>query len=557
MTYVKVSACIQVGTPAAISLGATDESLPKKDNTVVNLQLFQSIKRAILPTPTALNAEGVPAYAFDARHQLAQLAATGCLNRTFYANAQEQLEIVQALCQELDPPYLAKVAIYGRQAGHMKDMPALLAAILAVRDIRLLTQVFPRIIDNGKMLRNFVQIVRSGVLGRKSLGSRPKKLVQNWLLTASEQQLLHAAVGNSPSLADVVKMVHPKPSEAWRASWFAWLLGKPFEEASLPPLTRSFEAFKRDSAQGVALDVPEVPFQMLTALNLSRAQWAQIARIGSWQMVRQNLNTFARHGVFEVAGMIEAIAAKLRDGQAISRARVFPYQLMSAWKATFDAVPHEVRNALQDAMEISLENIPHIDGRIVVCPDVSGSMSSAVTGHRGSATSSVRCIDVAALVAAALLRKNPNARILPFEQTVVKLPLNERDTVMTNAQILASVGGGGTNCSAPIALLNAERSTAELVILVSDNESWIDAKRSGATQTLREWEIFKQRNPRARLVCIDIAPTTTTQAKERHDILNIGGFSDAVFGTVADFAAGKLEAGHWVGEIEKVSLVPQ
>ena len=67
-------------------------------------------------------------------------------------------------------------------------------------------------IDSGKMLRNFVQILRSGAVGRKSsLGTRPKKLVQRWLLEATEKQLLNAAVGNAPSLADVVKMVHPSP----------------------------------------------------------------------------------------------------------------------------------------------------------------------------------------------------------------------------------------------------------------------------------------------------------------------------------------------------------
>jgi 60 kDa SS-A/Ro ribonucleoprotein len=160
-------------------------------------------------------------------------------------------------------------------------MPALLAATLAVRDVALLSQVFGRVVDNGKMLRNFVQIVRSGSVGRKSLGSRPKKLVQHWLLTASEKQLLNASVGNTPSLADVVKMVHPKPAEAWRAAWFAWLIDKPFDEAALPPITQAFERFC--AAEGVACEVPEVLFQMLTALELSAAQWAQIARAGSWQ----------------------------------------------------------------------------------------------------------------------------------------------------------------------------------------------------------------------------------------------------------------------------------
>jgi 60 kDa SS-A/Ro ribonucleoprotein len=524
---------------------------------MVNTQLFQTLKGALLPAAKVLNAEQAPAYAFSPRHQLAQLAATGCLSQTFYASAEDQLDTVTALAQEVDAAFVAKTAIYARQSGHMKDMPALLAAGLAVRDVALLNQVFSRVVDNGKMLRNFVQILRSGEVGRKSLGTRPKKLVQHWLLTATEKQLLNAAVGNTPSLADVVKMVHPKPSEAWRAAWFAWLIGKPVDEAALPPITQAFERFKRESAQGVATDLPEVPFQMLTALELSSAQWAQIARTGSWQMVRQNLNTFARHGVFDIEGMADVVAAKLRDPQAVAKARVMPYQLMAAFKATGEAVPQVVRDALQDAMEVALNNVPSFEGRVVVCPDVSGSMSSAVTGNRGSATSSVRCIDVAALVAAAVLRKNPQARVLPFEQDVVKLSLNARDSVMTNAQALAKIGGGGTNCSAPLALLNRERASVDMVVLVSDNESWVDANRRGATQTLREWEVLKKRNPNARLVCIDIQPTVTTQAAERHDILNVGGFSDAVFTMVANFADGKMEAEHWVGEIEKVSLAAQ
>jgi 60 kDa SS-A/Ro ribonucleoprotein len=529
----------------------------QRKTIMVNTQLFQTVKGALLPKAAARNHEQAPAYALSERHQLAQLAATGCLSSTFYASAEAQLETVGKLASTVDVAFLAKAAVYARQAGHMKDMPALLAATLAVRDVAMLGQVFGRVIDNGKMLRNFVQIVRSGAVGRKSLGSRPKKLVQQWLLTATEKQLLNASVGNTPSLADVVKMVHPKPAEAWRAAWFAWLIGKPFDEAALPPSTQAFERFKRQVAQGEVAELPDVPFQMLTALPLNAAQWAQIARTGSWQMVRQSLNTFARHGVFEIEGMTEVVAAKLRDPQAVAQARVLPYQLMSAFKATAQGVPAVVRDALQDAMEAALVNVPAYEGRVVVCPDVSGSMSSSVTGDRSSATSSVRCIDVAALVAAAVLRKNPAARVLPFEQDVVKLPLNARDSVMTNAQALAAIGGGGTNCSAPLALLNKERAKVDVVILVSDNESWVDATRHGATQTLREWEALKQRCPEAKLVCIDIQPNATTQAAERRDIMNVGGFSDAVFSVMATFAESKTGPEHWVSEIEKVALTPQ
>lgn len=524
---------------------------------MVNTQLFQTLKGKLLPTAAAQNSAGAPAYALGPKHQLAQLAATGCLSQTFYADAQSQLDAVTTLAAQLEPSFVAQTAVYARQAGYMKDMPVLLASMLAVRDVNLLAQVFGRVVDNGNTLRGFVQMLRSGALGRKSLGTRPKKLVQQWLLNATEKQLLHASVGNTPSLADVVKMVHPKPSEAWRAAWFAWLIGKPFEEAALPPVTQAFERFKRAMASGEVTDVPDVPFQMLTALELQPVHWAQIARAGSWQMVRQNLNTFARHGVFEQPGMSDVVAAKLRDPLAVAKARVFPYQLLSAFKACGESVPAVVREALQDAMEAALVNVPAFEGKVVVCPDVSGSMGSAVTGYRAGATSSVRCIDVAALVAAAVLRKNPQAMVLPFERDVVKLVLNPRDSVMTNAQALAAIGGGGTNCSAPLAMLNKARAQVDLVILVSDNESWVDARRGGATQTMIEWEALKQRCPKARLVCIDIQPNATTQAVERADILNVGGFSDAVFTMLAKFSQGSTGADHWVNEIESISLAQQ
>ncbi|MBV8636182.1 MAG: RNA-binding protein [Burkholderiaceae bacterium] len=517
---------------------------------MANVQLFQSLKNVFLPQTTAVNAHQAPAYALSPKHQLAQYAATGCLNATYYASAEAQLAKVLELCEGLEPRFVAQTAVYCRERGYMKDIPVLLTAVLAAQGREELKPVFQRVIDNGKMLRTFVQIIRSGALGRKSLGSRPKKLVQAWLNQASEKSLLAAAVGNAPSLADVVKMVHPKPAEPWRAAFFAWLIGKPYQEEQLPASVTAFEAYKQDSSQ----PVPEVPFQMLTALNLSPQAWAQVAAQGGWHMVRMNLNTFARQGVYTLPGTVEMIAAKLRDADSIAKAKVFPYQLLSAFVAATDEVPFEIREALQDALEISLANVPQVEGRVVVCPDVSGSMRSPVSGYRPGATTSVRCVDVAGLMAAAMLRKNPDAVVLPFEVDVVPLKLNGRDTVMSNAQKLAAIGGGGTNCSAPLAQMNRNKVKADLVVMVSDNESWIDARRDRATETLRQWELFKQRNPQARLVCIDVVPNVTTQAAERADILNVGGFSDDVFKIIAAFAAGQLGAMHWLGEIEAVDI---
>jgi 60 kDa SS-A/Ro ribonucleoprotein len=519
---------------------------------MANKSVFATIKGKLLPRADAVNHEGAQAYSLTHNQALAQLASTGTFNATFYADAREQLDEVLKLAWQVEPEFLAKTAIHAYETGHMKDMPALLLAVLSMMQGHDFDLAFRRIVKNGKMLRNFVQVMRSGATGRKSLGTRPKRLVLEWLEQASDVEILRAAVGNDPSLADVVKMVHPKPKSASRAALYGYLIGKPHDVLALPDAVKAFEAFKRDQT----LPVPEVPFQILTSLPLTKAHWVQIAENAGWQMLRQNLNTFARNGVFEVEGFAERLAARLRDPDQVRRSRVFPYQLMVAFSTVDAGVPEVVGNALQDAMEIALANVPSVEGRIVVCPDVSGSMSSPATGYRKGSASVVRCIDVAALVAAALLRRNPTARVLPFENDVVDVRLNACDTVMTNAQKLAAIGGGGTNCSAPLARLVSERAKVDLVVFVSDNQSWVDAAGHPhqGTATMQQWQKLKAMNPGAKLICIDIQPYTTAQAKPGTDVLNIGGFSDRVFDVIGTMLSSKGDPDHWVRTIEAVKL---
>ncbi|MEO0909715.1 MAG: RNA-binding protein, partial [Pseudomonadota bacterium] len=248
-------------------------------------------------------------------------------------------------------------------------------------------------------------------------------------------------------------------------------------------------------------------------------------------------------------------AAILRDPERIKKARAFPYQLMTAYQSLSADIPAEIRGALHDAMEIAVSNVPKIDGQVVVCPDVSGSMTWPVTGYRKGATTATTFVDIAALVSAAFLRRNRGTQVLPFEFKVRDAKLEARDTILTNAKRLSDLAGGGTNCSAPLEWLIDRKQAPDLVIFVSDNQSWADAGRNFmGTPMMRNWEKLKKRNPKAKLVCIDIAPYGTTQAKSRNDVLNIGGFSDAVFDQIAAFAEDRLGPDHWVGEIEAVDL---
>ncbi|MBL8755234.1 MAG: RNA-binding protein [Planctomycetes bacterium] len=518
---------------------------------MANKSLFQSLLGFLMPKADTTNEAGGIAYARTNEQLLAQFAATGCLRDTFYADADKQLKDVLGAAFGADPVFVAKTAVFAREQGLMKDTPALLCAVLAFRDQALLGRVFDRVCDNGKMVRNFVQIVRSGQVGRKSLGTAPKRLVQRWLASRTEAQLLAASVGSSPSLADVVKMVHPKPANAARSAFFGWLLGKSFDAAALPDAVKQLEAFRA----GACATVPDVPFQLLTSTKLDRSHWLAIARNASWTTVRMNLNTFLRHGVFDDARATEHVLATLRDRSAIQRGSAFPYQIMTTLKFLDPGVPRAIRAALHDALETSVERVPSLPGKVYVAVDVSGSMQSPVTGRSHGNTTVVKCIDVAALFAAAILRQNPKAELIPFHDDVVRFAAKAKDPVFRTAQRLAQLPSGGTNCGKVLEHLNARGARGDFVIYVSDNESWLGTRGvAGASGMQTEWQRFKVRNRDAKLVCIDIQPYATTQAPEGDDVIHVGGFSDQVFEVLRAVADGGLAPDLWVDRIQKIAV---
>jgi 60 kDa SS-A/Ro ribonucleoprotein len=542
---------------------------------MANKSLFASLKSRFVRAETRNEAGGL-AYALAPRHALAQLAATGCFNGTFYASADEQLATVMTLIDQIaDNTFLAKLAVYSRERAMMKDMPVALLVALSKRDPALFRKAFDRVVDNGRTLRTLVQFVRSGQFGRKSLSYALQRAVQRWLNSASIEKLLSASIGTNPSLRDVLRLARPTPKDNARRALFGWLTDKPVEkwapavEADLPEEVMALAAFRKaESAEAQVLILGNMyaRWDLLADTAQGPAVWAAIARKMGPQALRMNLNTLARHGVIGGAGngdMTDYVAARLSDADEIRRSRQFPYQFLAAYMNVGAEVPHKIKAALHKASEIACGNVPELPGPVVIGLDVSGSMASPVTGNRGrGATSKMRCVDVAALFAAAILRRNPESVVIPFDTSAYEAKIDPGDTVLSLAERLARYGGGGTNCSLPLAAANsryAERKFAGCV-LVSDQESWVGTGRAGATAVVTEWQEFVRNQVRLhgrgfagpKLVCIDLQPYTTTQAPERSDILNVGGFSDAVFSVVASFLDD--DGGRFVAEVEAVQL---
>ena len=65
----------------------------------------------------------------------------------------------------------------------------------------------------------------------------------------------------------------------------AYLLDKEYSKKDLCKLAKEFEVFKKDMKG----EIPDVPFQMLTALPLTNAHWTQIAENATWTQIRMIL----------------------------------------------------------------------------------------------------------------------------------------------------------------------------------------------------------------------------------------------------------------------------
>ena len=533
---------------------------------MANKTLFAS-KTSKSPRANTINDAGGRAYALSAKQALAQIAATGCFNNTYYARGSDQLvQILQLVNQIDDNQFLARLAIYARKKAFMKDMPAALLVILSSRDTVLTHKIFDQVVDNGRMLRTVFQMVRSGQFGRNGLSSSFQRAFQRWLNEASESKLLSASIGNDPSLRDVMRMARPTPIDNARRATFGWLTGKevekwaPATQADLPEIIQRLETYRRttdEKAQAKIASDLNVRWDLLADAARGPKVWKAIARQMGPQALRMNLNTLQRHGVLEDSAMVDEIAARLKDADAIQRSKQFPYQYFAAYLNVNDEIPQKIKSALHDAAEIACGNIPCLPGPVVIGLDTSGSMTMSATGNRGrGATSKMRCVDVAALFAAAILRRNPDSVVVPFDTCAHEVRVDPGDTILSLSKRLSKFVGGGTNCSIPIAEANSGRLAKRKfagIVLVSDNESWVGQGRYRSTAVMTEWNKFANRQQGdARLVCIDIQPSTNSQAPDRKDILNVGGFSDSVFNVVNSFLS--KDRNRFVDEIEAIKL---
>lgn len=548
----------------------------------MNPNLFSNTARSVT------TAEGGETFELDNQVALTKMILNSTLRDSFYYTASEQLNSILLLCGKVTPTFIAQLAVFAANEGKRKDTPALLLGVLSKEHTRReLFAAFRLMRKDGKLIRNYFSVIRSGVTGRRNFGTMLKRLVGDWFNGLNTKQFTDYAVGNDPSLSDVIKLVRPIPKDEATAAMFRWVMGKAKEgdDALLPAEIVQLKAYLRDPTNTELTAPTGVSSRYTSNIKVSVPEMRLVALGSTWNQIRQSLNTYVRDGLFDnttVDGVVgtdgkdflTAICTRLLDFESMARARVYPYDIMNTIKnLTASNYKQSLITQLYMCINESLNSVTDFKGkRVLVAIDVSGSMGNAVNGNvnRGHKPGTpvpepIRCQEVAALYGIALTRKNPNTDLVLFDtQLYVMDPKEIHDNWFAVYKGITSHSGNATHCGLPMSFaLNRTKTltdgsllpmpvqdTYDYIVYISDNEAF---RQSASVNQL--WTQYRSTiNAECKLVLWDITPNQQSSVPDDHRALNIGGTGTHVFESLQMFADGLVPKHAQIDRITAIDL---
>ena len=456
--------------------------------------------------PTVLNRTAGEAYAQSPEMALVSLLLTSFVQDQFYRSAAGQVAEIQSLMGRVDPEFAAKAAIYARTEFGMRSITHVVAAQLATQASgkSWAKKFYNRVVFRPDDMLEIAALTRAQ--GAKMLPNAMKKGFAEAIGRFDGYQLAkYRGEGRAFKLVDLVNLVHPTPNER-NAEALRQLVADTLRN------TATWEA-KLSAAGKQAEDATEK-----TALK--SAAWAELLqsnKLGYLAMLR-NLRNIGEQAP-ECSG---EVARRLTNATQIRNARVMPFQFMVAMDALKLSAEfpgkRAILDALTDALEVSLANVPRFSGRTLVVVDDSGSMRVGV-GSKGFASRS--CIELGAVFAAALFKSN-DADLMRFSDDAAYVRANARDSLMTIAdQIVRKAKSGGTNFHA---IFQTASGRYERIVLLSDMQGWM-----GGYAPTQTFEAYKKRSGADPFVySFDLAGYGSLQLPE-NKVFCLAGFSEKVF----------------------------
>lgn len=429
-----------------------------------------------VPVSDTTTAEGGAGFSRDAKSELFLLAVTNMVGeKTFYEDGKARDDRFERLIRQTtseDPAWIARFVPYLRDTMNMRSASLVMAAEYVraggPNGRAVIASALRRADEPAEMVGYWI-----GRYGKRLPQPVKRGVADAVVRLYNENAALKYAGDKGVRMADVIELVHPKPSAPWQGALFEYLIAKRHNRERLDTILLpriaariALEAIPAEGRRARLTDgLPEgTTWEWASSWlggALSADFWqAMIPNMGIFALVR-NLRNFDDAAVGPETQA--SVLAKIADAETIAKSRMFPLRFYSAWKNTATMA---WGGALETAIGHSLANVPTLTGRTLVLVDISGSMDSAMS-DKSKATR----YELAGIFGAAIAVRAEDATLVAFESNSYVVPHRGTGSVLRLMDAISKAGPhGGTETFQAIA---RHFDKHDRIIIITDEQAHV------------------------------------------------------------------------------------
>ena len=393
-------------------------------------------------SPTTIktkNKEGRVAYSMKDKEKLVtQVLSSFFQENKFYGdNSAEMQETIERVIRA-DPKFVSNLAVFARREFNMRSVAHVLTAYLAhdERGKRYVRQTVKGVTIRGDDVTEIMAFYLS-TFGKPVPNSLKKGIAD--VMTGFDEYTLAKYKGDNKAvkMRDILCLCRPKPKD------------------------KEQEALWKRCLEGT-LATPETWEAQLSANGNNAETWEKLidgGKVGYMALLR-NLNNILSANPSNVDNVLKRIA----DPVAVRKSKQLPFRFLSAYKSVISIGNSSVFDALESAVDASVDNLPKLPGTTVIAVDASGSMSSPI-----SSKSNIRCCEIGMMLGVIANRICEKSIFYTFNNTLEKKALSTRNGIIYTTMNEAEATGG-TNMFLPFEQMIKDGVIADRIILISDNQ---------------------------------------------------------------------------------------
>lgn len=475
---------------------------------------------------TMMNHEGSKAFGMTPEMELYTAVVTSALSDKFYESKDGSMERIAALIRQVDPEFVAKLAVYTRTQMNLRSIPLFLIVELAKvhNGDSLVKRTIEKTVlraDEIMELLMCYQLRNADGDGIKKLGKLSRQ-IQEGLKSVfnrfDEYQFAKYDRSNlDVKLKDALFLVHPKASSPQQQAIFDKIVSGELQtpytwETQLSELGQKHFPTKEEKEAAV------------------KGLWEDLidsGKVGYMALLR-NLRNIALAKVSP--SHIEKVTSTIADASKVARSKQLPFRFLAAYKEMMDVASvhtSAILTALESAVKESVSNLEGFkEGTaVLVAADVSGSMFTTI-----SPKSTVMNYDIGILLSMLLKSKCSSVVSGMFGDSWKVLDLPQENILANTIEMKRREGevGYSTNGYKVIDYLVDNNIKMDKVMMFTDMQMWDSSYRDKHIQ--QSWARYREMFPDAKLYLFDLqgyghAPVRLVG----EDVVLIAGWSDKIF----------------------------